>query len=76
MHEMLDVFEFRPDLTSHFGVNMPLSCEKNVVSSFSHSPLIRYLSILQVTRRGIKARMSLNLGRIRLFTLEIFALEG
>ena len=27
------------------------------------------------TRTGIKARTSLNLGRIRLFTLELFALE-
>ena len=34
---------------------MPLSSEKNDVSSFSQSPLIRYLSNLQVTRTGIKA---------------------
>ena len=54
---------------------LPLSGEKNYVSSFSHSPLIRYLSNLQVRRTGIKARMSWNLGWIRLFTLELFALE-
>ena len=54
---------------------MLLSCEKKYVSSFSQSPLKRYLSNLQVTRTGIKARMSSNLGRIGLFTLELFALE-
>ena len=56
---------------------MPLSGERNYVSSFSQSPLIGSLSNLQVTRTGIKAQMSLNLGRIglRLFTLELFALE-
>ena len=54
---------------------MPLSVEKNDVSSFSQSLLIGFLSNLQVTRTGIKARMSSNLGRIGLFTLELFALE-
>ena len=54
---------------------MPLSVEKNDVSSFSQSPLIGFLSNLQVTRTGIKARMSSNLGQIGLFTLELFALE-
>ena len=49
--------------------------KKNCFSSFSQSPLIRYLSNLQVTRTGIKAQMSSNLGRIGLFTLELFALE-
>ena len=54
---------------------MLLSGEKNDVSSFSQSPLIRYLSNLQVRRTGIKAQMNLNLGRIGLVTLELFALE-
>ena len=54
---------------------MPLSGEKNDVSSFSQSPLIGSLSNLQVTRTGIKARTSSNLARIGLFTLELFALE-
>ena len=54
---------------------MPLTCEKNDVSSFSQSPLIRYLSNLQITSPGIKARKSLNLGQIRLFTSELFVLE-
>ena len=35
---------------------MPLSGEKKDVSYFSHSPLMRYLSNLQPTRTGIKAR--------------------
>ena len=54
---------------------MPLSVEKNDVSSVSQSLLIGFLSNLQVTTTGIKARMSSNLGRIGLFTLELFALE-
>ena len=54
---------------------MPFSGEKNDVSSFSQSPLIGSLSNLQVMRTGIKARTSSNLGRIGLFTLELFALE-
>ena len=54
---------------------VPFSGEKNDVSSFSQSPLIGFLSNLQITRTGIKARMSSNLGRIGLLTLELFALE-
>ena len=54
---------------------VPLSGEKNDVSSFSHSPLIRYLSNLQVRRTGVKAQMSWNLGQIGLFTFELCALE-
>ena len=54
---------------------MPLSGEKNDVSSFSQSHLIGSLSNLQVTRTGIKARTSSNLCRIRSFTLELFAFE-
>ena len=49
--------------------------QKNDVSSFSQSPLIGSLSNLQVMRTGIKARTSSNLGRIGLFTLELFALK-
>ena len=49
--------------------------KKNDVSSFSQSPLMGFLSDLQVMRTGIKARTGLNLGRIGLFTLELFALE-
>ena len=54
---------------------MPLSGEKKDVSSFSQSPLIGSLSNVQVTRTGTKARTSSKLGRIGLFTLELFALE-
>ena len=65
--EMLDGFKFRPDLTSHFADQslwsyMPLSGEKNDVSNFSQSPLMRYLSNMQVTRTGIKARNELEFG--------------
>ena len=54
-----------------FWSYMPLSGEKNDVSSFSQSLLIGSLSNLQVTGTGIKDRTRLNLGRIRLFTLEL-----
>ena len=49
---MLDGFEFRPDLTSHFGVSCPWAVKKNDVFSFSQSPLMRYLSNMHVTRAG------------------------
>ena len=55
----MDEFKFRPDLTSRY---MPLSGEKNDVSNFSQSPLMRYLSNLQVIRIGIKARNGLQFG--------------
>ena len=41
----------------------------------AHSILIESSSKLLVTRTGIKARMSLITGRIRLLTLELLALE-
>ena len=55
MHEMLDGFKFWPDLASHFGVTCPWAVKKNDVSNFSRSPLMRYLSNLQITKTGIKA---------------------
>ena len=75
-HQILDGFEFRPNLTSHFGVTCPWAVKENDVSRFSQSPLIRYLSNLQLKRTGIKARKSSNLGRIGLLTSELFALES
>ena len=61
-HKISDRFEFWSYLTSHFGVTCP-------------SAVIGSLSNLQVMRTGIKAQTSSNLGRIGLFTLELFALE-
>ena len=52
-----------------------MSSETNGVASFSQSPLIGSLSNFQVTRTGIKARKSSTLGRVGLFSLELFALE-
>ena len=72
-HKISDRFEFWSYLTGHFGVTCPSAV--NDVSSFSQSPLIGSLSNLQVMRTGIKAQTSSNLGRIGLFTLELFALE-
>ena len=74
-HKISDRFEFLSYLTSHFGVTCPSAVNKNDVSSFSQSLLIGSLSNLQVMRTGIKARTNLNLVRIGLFTLELFALE-
>ena len=65
-HEMLDGFKFRQDLTSHFWCYMPLSGEKYDVSNFSQSPLMSYLSNLQVTRAGIKARNEFEFGHNRI----------
>ena len=74
-HKISERFEFWSYMTSHFGVICPSAVKKNDVSSFSQSPLIGSLSKLQVMRTGIKNRTSSNLGQIRLFTLELFALE-
>ena len=50
---------------------MPLSGEKNDGCNFSQSPLMRYLSNLQVKRLGLSS----NLSRIGLLTLKLFAFE-
>ena len=73
-HKILDGFEFWPDLTRHFGFTCPWAVKENV-TSFSQSPLIRYLSNLQITKKGIKAQTSSNLGWVGLFTTELFILE-
>ena len=74
-HKILDRLEFRLNLTSHFGVTCPVAVKENDVSSFSPVPLIRYMSKMQVTRTGIKARTSSNLGRVGFFTIELRDLE-
>ena len=48
---------------------------ENGLSAFSQSPIIGSLSNLHVTRTGIKSRMGSNLGRVGLFTTELFALS-
>ena len=60
----------------HGNRKLPLTYNgKNTVSVFSQSPLIRPLSNLQVMRTGIKSRMSLNLGQVGLFTMELSSLS-
>ena len=60
----------------HGNRKLPLTYNgKNGVPAFSQSPLIGSLSNLQVTRTGIKSSVSSNLGRVNLFTMELFALE-
>ena len=74
-HKISDGFEFWLYMTSHFGVTCPSAVKKKDVSSFSQSPLIGSLSNFEGMRTGIKARTSSNLGRIGIFTLELFALK-
>ena len=60
----------------HGNRKFPLTYNgQNGVPAFSQSPLIGSVSNLQVTRTGIKSRMSSNLGRVGFFTTELFALE-
>ena len=46
-----------------------------MMSNFSRSPLMRYLSNMQVIRTGIKARNEFEFGPDRIITLELFAPE-
>ena len=83
MHKISDKFEFWPDRTTDYRVSCPWVSKKfsidlqweNGVSMLAHSFLIESWSKLLVTRTGIKARMSLISGRLRLLTLELLALE-
>ena len=60
----------------HGSRKLPLTYNgENAVSAFSQIPLIGSSSNLQVTRTGIKSRMSSNLGRVGLFTTKLFVLE-
>ena len=74
-HKILYHFEFQSYLTSHFGVTCPWALKKKWCLQLFSVILIGSLSNLQVTRTCIKAWTSSNLGQIRLFTLELFALE-
>ena len=75
-----DCIRFWGRLDQNYGYHgnrkLPLTYNgQNGVPAFCQSPLIRSLSNMQVTRTDIKSRMSSNLGRVRLFTTELFALE-
>ena len=76
-HNILDEFEFRPDLTTDYGVSCPWASEngKNEFIMFSRLFLIGSFSYLQVMRTYIKACMSLNFGQIPPLTTELAALE-
>ena len=73
MHNILDEFEFRPDLTD-YGVSCPCN-GKNKIITFSRLFLIGSFSYLQVMRTYVKAYMSLNFGQIPPLTTELAALE-
>ena len=74
MHESLEEFEIRPDLTTDCGVSCPLGSEKNLhrlimekkgVATFSQLFLIKSFSYLQVTMTYIIALMNWTFGQIR-----------
>ena len=83
MHKTLDKFKFQPDRTTDYGVscpwaskNLPIDLQwENAVSMLVRSVFIESSSKLLVTRTGIKAQTSLISSRIRLLTVELFALE-
>ena len=83
MHKISNRFEFRPDLTTDYGVSCPWASKKfpidlqweNAVSMLTHLFLIESSSKLLITKAGIKARTGLISGRIRLLTLKLLAIE-
>ena len=73
-HKISDEFEFRPVRTTNFGVTCPL------VQKTPKFDLVRNIACLFLIETllnwtGIKSRMCSNSGKIRLFTLELLALE-
>ena len=79
MHESLDVFEFRQDPSTDYGVSYPWASEKsmyNVVNILAPSFLIKSSSFLQVTRTTIKSGLSSKLSLIGSCTAELVALES
>ena len=73
-----DELKFWPDWTIDFGVTCPLVPKNPVfhlVRSIAWLLLIGSLWNLQVTWTGIKSQTGLNSSKIRLFTLELLALE-
>ena len=74
MHESLEEFEIRPDLTTDCGVSCPLASEKipgkNGVATFSQLFLIKFFSYLRVTVTYIRAWMSSKFGQMRSGTTE------
>ena len=80
MHETLDEFKFRPDVTTDFRVICPCVSEKltyNVVNTLAPLFLIGSSSYLQVhvMRTFITSRTSSKFGQIGPRTAELAALE-
>ena len=73
-HKISDRFEFWSYLTGHFGVTCPSAVKKMMSPAFSVTFDWVFVK-LAGNETGIKAQTSSNLGRIGLFTLELFALE-
>ena len=78
MHESLDEFLFRLDITTDSRVICPWASEKsmyNVVNTLASSFLIGSSLFLQVRRTTIISRTSSNFGQIRPRTAELAALD-
>ena len=78
MHESLDEFQFRLDITTDSRVICPWASEKsmyNVVNTLASSFLIGSSLFLQVWRTTIISRTSSNFGQIRPRTAELAALD-
>ena len=78
MHESLDEFQFRLDITTDSKVICPWASEKsmyNVVNTLAPSFLIGSSLFLQVRRTTIISRASSNFGQIRPRTAELAALD-
>ena len=83
MHNILDEFEFRPGLTTDYGVSCPWASEKIPIDlqweKRSHHVFLavsdRILFILAGNEDIQKAYMSLNFGQIPPLTTELAALE-
>ena len=78
MHESLDEFKFRPDITTNSRVICPCASEKlmyNVVNTLAPLFLIGSSSYWQVRRTTITSRTSSKFGEIGPKTAELAALE-
>ena len=78
MHESLDEFQFRPDITTDTRVICPWASEKtmyNVVNTLAPLLLMGSYLFLQVRRTTIISQTSLNFSQIRPRTAELAALD-
>ena len=78
MHESLDEFEFRPDITTNTRVSCPCTSENlmyNVVNTLAPLFFIGSSLFLQVRRTTIKSWTGSKFDQIGQWTAELAALE-